>query len=188
MAMDFFNAFNQLIGNLDSFRVKFWKIHVILILQSTTKGFVSRFSTKSCLLTMNSFSTSRWPWNKIRNILANSQRSPYSYKDPIVSEKTVSTLKFVGLKLEKNCWVWSTTIKNFWYCFFTNSADRAEILPRVQASEEVCPCEIHKSRIWEIALSAIAYLSGDFCKRWCSSCSKNFSTCFLNSKIFANSN
>ena len=147
------------------------------ILRSTTKDFALRFSTRSCLLTLNLLSTSDWPWNKIRNILTNSQRFPYSSDDPIVSEKSVLTLSFVGF--ENNCWFWSITIKNFWYCFFTNSADRAEILPRdtnfwrsvsIWDSQELFLAGfLIYNGVSHTELCTTAYLSGDFLRRWWSS-------------------
>ena len=86
-------------------------------------------------------------------------------------------------------------MKNFWNCFFTDSADLAEILPR-------CTSFWRSMSIWDLkeiilvgfliysglghtALRTTAYLSGDFSRKWWSSCAKRFSACFLKSKIFA---
>ena len=86
-------------------------------------------------------------------------------------------------------------MKNFWNCFFTNSADRAEILPR-------CTSFWRSMSIWDLkelilvefliytglghtTLRTTAYLSGDFSRKWWSSCTKSFPACFLKFKIFA---
>ena len=141
--------------------------------------------------------------------MTNSKRSPYSSDDTVASEKSVSILSFAGLKLEKSCCFWSMTIKNFCYCFFTNSADWAKILPRAKTTtknfyQKLLGNYVHLrftralliyriSIAWFLiyiglrhkAVRTTTYLSGDFSRQWWSSCAKKYPACFLNSKIFA---
>ena len=177
--MGFFHAFNQFIGNLDVFRAKSWKIHVICNSSKHNKRFCFEVFNKKLLInTEPSFNF----W------LTMKQNQKYFGEFPKISifiwrshrsEKSVPTLSFVGLKLENNCWFWSITIKNFWYCFFTNSADRAEILPRdtnfwrsmfIWDSQKLFLAGfLTYIGVSHTELCTTAYLSGDFLRRWWSS-------------------
>ena len=117
---------------------------------------------------------------------------------PLFLKKSVSTLSFVGLKLENNCWFWSILIKEFWYCLFTKSADQAEILPRdtnfwrtmsISDSHELflAGLLIHIG-LKNTALQATAYLSSNFSKRWWNSFIKSLQLVSWTPKSLQDSN
>ena len=143
--MSFFHTFNQFIGNLDVFRAKFWNIHMIFNSSKRNQRFCFEVFNKKLLNRC---------WTFFQILIDHETKSEtfwWIFKDlhiylTILSFlKKVCQLEYVELKLENNCWFWSITIKNFWYWFFTNSADPAEILPSDTNFWDVCPFEIHKS-------------------------------------------
>ena len=193
--MSFCHTSNQFTGNLDSFRAKFQKIHVIFNSSKRDQRFCFEVFNKKFLIdTEPSFNF----WLTMKQNQKNFDEFPkisiFIWRSHRFW-KSVSTLSFVGLKLENNFWFWSITVKNFWYCFFTNSAYRVEILPRDRNSWRSMPIwdsqELLLVRLLiytglgHTALRTTAYLKGESSRRWWSSCAKKSPASFLNSRIFA---